>query len=266
MGAFKISRLFVGSAWCNCYTESQICSDFFVLRLFLITKSWNRTKKCKSIAYCYDKRIGKYVNLKRRVLWWVVSAYSTQQLDGRLFDTKKISRLWPKDIWIIERNQSGGGFLSSSYKSGVTCASFVNYDTRGRPVFQPLNDQNILTIETFSRPNKFLSPFGWWIITWDTNIVCRMQIFCKNMFHKKFFLRRRSSKKNSRQYLLSVAFYERSLLIVREIFFFKSIFWKLTYSRFKRRNYMPFMNFFLEMMALKNPPNFKRFLPSFPVA
>ena len=29
---------------------------------------------------------------------------------------------------------------------------------------------------------------------------------------------------------------------------------------------MPFMNFFLGMMALKNPPNFKRFLPSFPVA
>ena len=25
-------------------------------------------------------------------------SYSTQQLDGRLFDTKKISRLWPKDI------------------------------------------------------------------------------------------------------------------------------------------------------------------------
>lgn len=88
----------------------KICSDFFVLRLFLITKSWNRTKKCKSIAYCYDKRIGKYVNLKRRVLWWVVSAYSTQQLDGRLFDTKKISRLWPKDIWIIEKKSVGRRF------------------------------------------------------------------------------------------------------------------------------------------------------------
>ena len=102
---------------------------------------------------------------------------------------------------------------------------------------------------------------------WDTNIVCRMQIFCKNMFHKKIFLRRRSSKKKSRQYLLSVAFYERSLLIVREICFFKSIFWKLTYSRFKRRNYVPFMNFlFWNDGSKKNPPNFKRFLPSFPVA
>ena len=95
-----------------------------------------------------------------------------------------------------------------------------------------------------------------------------MQIFCKNMFHKKFFLRRRSSKKKkSRQYLLSVAFCERSLLIVREICFFKSIFWKLTYSRFKRRNYVPFMNFlFWNDGSKKNPPNFKRFLPSFPIA
>ena len=46
-----------------------------------------------------------------------------------------------------------------------------------------------------------------------------MQIFCKNMFHKKFL--KKKKKKNSRQYLLSVAFYERSLLILKDIFFFQ---------------------------------------------
>ena len=30
MGAFEISLLFFGRARYNCYTESQICSDFFV--------------------------------------------------------------------------------------------------------------------------------------------------------------------------------------------------------------------------------------------
>ena len=40
----------------------------------------------------------------------------------------------------------------------------------------------------------------------------------KHVSQKVFF---KKKKKNSRQYLLSVAFYERSLLILKDIFFFQ---------------------------------------------
>ena len=43
----------------------------------------------------------------------------------------------------------------------------------------------------------------------------------KHVSQKVFLIEDR--KKKSRQYLLSVAFYERSLLIVREMFFFESL-------------------------------------------
>ena len=43
----------------------------------------------------------------------------------------------------------------------------------------------------------------------------------KHVSQKVFFKKKIIKKKNSRQYLLSVAFYERSLLILKDIFFFQ---------------------------------------------
>ena len=91
--------------------------------------------------------------------------------------------------------------------------------------------------------------------------VCKS--FAKTCFTKSFF---KKKKKNSRQYLLSVAFYERSLLILKDIFFQINLLKAYIYQIQKKKLYAFYEFFCLEMMALKNPLNFKRFLPSFPVA
>lgn len=94
-----------------------------------------------------------------------------------------------------------------------------------------------------------------------------MQIFCKNMFHKKSFLRRRSSKKKIQTIFALGRVLRKKFTNCQRDLFFQINLLKDNIQQIQKKNLYAFYEFFcFEMMALKNPPNFKRFLPSFPIA